>query len=171
MPRAIDMRIVPLVGLVLDMCRRDRDAPRPLLRRLVALVKRHKRRPALLRQNLGDRRRQRRLAMIDVTDRPNIAVRLRPLKLRLRHSLRLSVRVRGARLQNYTAKAGAGGGNRTHVASLEGWSSTIELHPLEWPFQSLHQAFDPAATSRALVEGVGFEPTKTYVGRFTVCCL
>src|SRR5579885_256697 len=26
-------------------------------------------------------------------------------------------------------KAGAGDGNRTHVASLEGWSSTIELHP------------------------------------------
>src|ERR1700747_3573685 len=24
---------------------------------------------------------------------------------------------------------GAGDGNRTHVASLEGWSSTIELHP------------------------------------------
>src|SRR6185437_7017572 len=28
-----------------------------------------------------------------------------------------------------TANAGAGDGNRTHVASLEGWSSTIELHP------------------------------------------
>src|SRR5438445_12423688 len=26
-------------------------------------------------------------------------------------------------------KIGAGDGNRTHVASLEGWSSTIELHP------------------------------------------
>ncbi len=26
-------------------------------------------------------------------------------------------------------KNGAGDGNRTHVASLEGWSSTIELHP------------------------------------------
>ena len=26
---------------------------------------------------------------------------------------------------------GAGDGNRTHVISLEGWSSTIELHPLE----------------------------------------
>src|SRR5271169_4312073 len=26
-------------------------------------------------------------------------------------------------------KAGAGDGNRTHIASLEGWSSTIELHP------------------------------------------
>ena len=24
---------------------------------------------------------------------------------------------------------GAGDGNRTHVASLEGWSSAIELHP------------------------------------------
>ena len=28
-----------------------------------------------------------------------------------------------------TVVSGAGDGNRTHVASLEGWSSTIELHP------------------------------------------
>ena len=27
------------------------------------------------------------------------------------------------------AKRGAGDGNRTHVTSLEGWNSTIELHP------------------------------------------
>ena len=27
------------------------------------------------------------------------------------------------------AKKRAGDGNRTHVTSLEGWSSTIELHP------------------------------------------
>ena len=26
-------------------------------------------------------------------------------------------------------KNGAGDGNRTHATSLEGWSSTIELHP------------------------------------------
>ena len=26
---------------------------------------------------------------------------------------------------------GAGDGNRTHVTSLEGWGSTIELHPQE----------------------------------------
>ena len=26
-------------------------------------------------------------------------------------------------------KAGAGGGDRTRIASLEGWNSTIELHP------------------------------------------
>ena len=25
--------------------------------------------------------------------------------------------------------SGAGDGNRTHVTSLEGWNSTIELHP------------------------------------------
>ena len=28
-----------------------------------------------------------------------------------------------------TLCVGAGDGNRTHVTSLEGWSSTIELHP------------------------------------------
>ena len=27
---------------------------------------------------------------------------------------------------------GAGDGNRTHAASLEGWNSTIELHPQSW---------------------------------------
>ena len=34
---------------------------------------------------------------------------------------------------SYRPKVGAGDGNRTHVSSLEGWGSTIELHP---------QAFD-----------------------------
>ena len=28
--------------------------------------------------------------------------------------------------------AGAGDGNRTHATSLEGWDSTIELHPHGW---------------------------------------
>ncbi len=41
---------------------------------------------------------------------------------------------------------GAGDGNRTHVTSLEGWSSTIELHP--------------QYSNRELVEGGGFEPPK-----------
>ena len=41
--------------------------------------------PPRLRQHLGDRRRQRRLAMIDVTDRADVAVRLGPLKFLLRH--------------------------------------------------------------------------------------
>ena len=28
-----------------------------------------------------------------------------------------------------SSDVGAGDGNRTHVSSLEGWCSTIELHP------------------------------------------
>ena len=85
MARAVDMRVVPLLRLVLDMRRRDRDPARLLLRRLVDLVVRHERRAARLRQHLRDRRRQRRLAMIHMTNRPDIAMRLRPLKFRLRH--------------------------------------------------------------------------------------
>ena len=74
--RAVDVGVVPLVGLVLDVRGRNRDAARLLLRRLVDLVVGRVGRPARLRQNLGDRRRQRRLAVIDVTDRADVAVRL-----------------------------------------------------------------------------------------------
>src|SRR6267143_5955324 len=85
MPRAIDMRVMPVRRLVFDMRGRDRDPAGALLRRLVDLVERHKRRPAGFRQHLGDRRRQRRLAMVDMTDRPDVAMRLRPRKPRLTH--------------------------------------------------------------------------------------
>ena len=44
--------------------------------------------------------------------------------------------------QKNQLKIGAGEGNRTLVTSLEGWGSTIELHP------HLYE----------LVEGGGFEP-------------
>ena len=52
--------------------------------------------------------------------------------------------------------SGAGDGNRTHVTSLEGWGSTIELHPLD-----LKSPAPCVARARAarVVEGVGFEPT------------
>ena len=83
--RAVDVRVVAVGRLVLDVRGRDRDAARPLFRRLVDLVVRRERRAARLRQDLGDRRRQRRLAMVNVTDRADVAVRLVPLKFRLRH--------------------------------------------------------------------------------------
>ncbi len=73
---AVDVRVVALVGLILDVRGRDRDAARLLFRRLVDLVVRRVGRAARLGQNLGDRRRQRRLAMVDVTDRADVAVRL-----------------------------------------------------------------------------------------------
>jgi hypothetical protein len=65
--------------------RRDRDAALPLLRRLVDLIERHEVRQTLRRLTLRDRRRQRRLAVIHVADRPHVHVRLVPLELRLAH--------------------------------------------------------------------------------------
>ena len=43
-----------------------------------------------------------------------------------RCSIQLSYRRISKRPQEFS---GAGDGNRTHAASLEGWNSTIELHP------------------------------------------
>jgi len=54
-------------------------------RRLVDLVEGHVRRPPLLGQMLGDGRGQGRLAMIDMTNRPYVHVRLLALKLLLGH--------------------------------------------------------------------------------------
>ncbi len=85
MARAVDMGIVAVLGLVFDMGGRNGDAARLLFGRLVDLVIGRERRPARLGQHLGDRRRQRRLAVVDMTDRPDIAVRLRPLKFCLGH--------------------------------------------------------------------------------------
>ena len=85
MARAVDMRVVAFRRLVLDVRGVDRDPARLLLGRLVDLVVARVGRAAGLRQNLGDRRGQRRLAVVHVTDRAHIRMRLRPLKLRLRH--------------------------------------------------------------------------------------
>jgi hypothetical protein len=45
----------------------------------------------MLRQNFGDRRRQRGLAMINVTNGPNVHVRLTALEFLLGHSVRSSL--------------------------------------------------------------------------------
>src|SRR5262249_40142753 len=87
---AVDMSVVTLRGLVLDMRSRDGDAARLLFRRLVDLVVRRERCTAGLGQHLGDRRRQRRLAVVDVTDGADVAVRFVPFKLCFGHlTLRL----------------------------------------------------------------------------------
>src|SRR5262245_49853597 len=85
-PRTIDVRIVPVRRLVLHVAHRNRDPPLPLLRRIVDRPKIPHRHPAVLRlQHLRDRTRQRRLAVINVPDRPDVHVRLRPIKLLLGH--------------------------------------------------------------------------------------
>ena len=83
--RAIDVRVMTLVRLVLDMRRVDRDAALPLLRSLVDVRVVLELRHALLGQNLRDCCRQRRLAVIDVADRTDVDMRLGSLKLLLCH--------------------------------------------------------------------------------------
>ena len=85
MPRAVHMGVVALLGLVLDVGDGNGDAPLPLLGRLVDVVKRGVLGQVGRREHLGDRRRQRRLAMVNVPDRPHIHMRLVPHKLLLPH--------------------------------------------------------------------------------------
>ena len=82
---AVDVGVVAGVGLVLDVGDRDRDAALALLGGVVDRVERAVLGPALEGQVLRDRRGQRRLAVVDVADRADVDVRLRPLELLLRH--------------------------------------------------------------------------------------
>src|SRR5262249_59545959 len=63
----------------------DGDAPLLLLRRLVDLVEGGEVGQALVGEDLGDGRRQRGLAVVDVADRADVHVRLGPLELLLGH--------------------------------------------------------------------------------------
>src|SRR5690606_8809762 len=83
--RAVHVGVVTVLRLILNVRRRNRDPARLLFRRLVDRVVRRKGRTTRLCKNLRNRRSQRRLTMVNVTNRPNVAVRLRPLELRLRH--------------------------------------------------------------------------------------
>ena len=85
--RAIHVRVVTVFRLVLHVRRRNRDPARLFFRRLVDLVVRRERRPARLRKHLRDRRRQRRLPMVNVADRTHVAVRFRAFEFFLRHGL------------------------------------------------------------------------------------
>jgi hypothetical protein len=82
---AIDVRVVTVSRLVLDVRGVDRDAAGLFFRRGVDVGVRHSLRAALLGQNHRDGCCERRLAVVDVTNRADIAVRLVPLKLFLGH--------------------------------------------------------------------------------------
>src|SRR4029079_11085222 len=87
--RAIDVGVMALFGFILDVRGRNRDAALALLGGLVDVRIVDEFRAARFGQDLGDRRRQRRLAMVDVTDGPDVAVRLIPLEFSFRHFKRL----------------------------------------------------------------------------------
>ena len=99
MARTVDVGVVALLGLVLDVGDGDGDAPLPLLRRVIDAVKGAQLRLPLQGQRLGDGRRQARLAVVDVPDRPHVHMRLGPRKLLLPHrplcSSRLVTQSRG----------------------------------------------------------------------------
>ena len=85
--RAVDVGVVAVLGLVLHVRDGDRDAALALLRGLVDLVERGEVGQALLGLALGDRRRERGLAVVDVADRPDVHVGLVALELLLTHVL------------------------------------------------------------------------------------
>ena len=82
---AVHVGVVPGLGLVLDVGDRDRDASLSLLRRLVDLVERGEVGQTLGGLALGDGRRERGLAVVDVTDRADVDVGLVALELLLGH--------------------------------------------------------------------------------------
>ena len=83
----VDVGVVPVGRLVLDVGDVDRDAPLLLLGRLVDLVERLELGAArvALGQDLGDRRGQGGLAVVDVTHRPDVEMGLVALELLLGH--------------------------------------------------------------------------------------
>ncbi len=90
-PGAVHVGVVAVVGLVLDVGDRDRDAALALLRGLVDLVEGGEIGQTLLRLALRDRRREGGLAVVDVPDRADVHVGLRPLELLLGHHVLLGV--------------------------------------------------------------------------------
>ena len=82
---AVDMRIVALLGLVLEVPGVDRDAAGLLFGRIVDIVELHRLIAELARAVLGDCGAERRLSMVDVTDRTDVHMRFGALELLFGH--------------------------------------------------------------------------------------
>ena len=85
---AVNVRVVALLRLVLHVRGVDCNSARFFFRRLVDVLILHRLRVAQLRQRHRDRRRQGRLAVVYVTDRADVYVRLVAFKLSLSHGIR-----------------------------------------------------------------------------------
>ena len=83
--RAVDVRIMTLLGLILSVVGIDRDAAGLFFRSVVDLVVPLDRRMTQGREALGDGSSQCRLAMVNVANGTDIDVRLVTLKLLFRH--------------------------------------------------------------------------------------
>jgi hypothetical protein len=83
--RAVDVRVVAVLRLVLDVRGVDRDAARLFFGRCVDLVVGLRLAAEQLGEHRGDRRGERRLAVINVTDRAHVHVRLGPFEFAFCH--------------------------------------------------------------------------------------
>ncbi|SHW82083.1 Uncharacterised protein [Mycobacteroides abscessus subsp. abscessus] len=109
----VDVCVVTLLGLVLHVRDVDRDTTSLLFGSVVDLVegRRLVQIGVLVMQHLGDSCSESGLAVVNVTDGPDVDVRLRPLELRLRHLcppglllLLLTVLRQGRDLRTYSRK-------------------------------------------------------------------
>ncbi len=88
--RAVDVRVMTVGRRVLDVAGGDREnlrlvAPALRLGRLGDLVVRHELRPALVGRDLGERSRQRGLAVVDVPDGADVHVRFAAIEFFFGH--------------------------------------------------------------------------------------
>ena len=87
MARAVNVRVVALLRLVLNVSRVDRDTALALLRSLIdiSVILEGSLAAFRLGKNFRDRSRQRRLAVVDVTNRTDVDMRFGSLKLFFSH--------------------------------------------------------------------------------------
>src|SRR5207237_5407317 len=83
--RAVDVGVMTLGGRIFDVRRRDRNAALSLLGRLIDLIEGHERCCPFRRKDLGDGRRERGLAVVDVTDRADVHMRLAAIEFLFCH--------------------------------------------------------------------------------------
>ncbi len=85
MTRAVDVRVVTVLRLILNVRRVDRNATVALFRRRIDLIEGLDLRAALGSQNHGNGRGESRLAVVHVPNGANIHVRLSAFELLLAH--------------------------------------------------------------------------------------
>jgi hypothetical protein len=100
-PRAVHVRVVPVLGFVLHVRHRDGDTAGFFFRRVVDRVETAELHLGIiLPQHLGNSRRQRGLAVIDMPDRADVDVRFAAIEFFLCHCNNLLFRLYGFPARN-----------------------------------------------------------------------
>src|SRR6266571_4456816 len=159
-PRTVHVRVVPVLRLVLHVRRRDRDPPLPLLRSVVDRVERpHRHFRELLVQRHRDRRRQRRLPVIHVPDRPHVHVRLRPLEFLLGHLDPPLTAARSTRRPRSSSRAPWSAGGASAPCVIRKVEPTTGIEPVTPSLPRKCSTTEPRGPgNEAMERETGFEP-------------